>query len=263
MRLIISALHFNWSSLEQCLHIVRHDLGLDGVELSCHPSFRRPHCTREDLERLPTLKQETGLTIDAHIWEDLARLGPDAGSEALLEWLRWCEKTGIESLVLHGGSYPVQREGIQRTREALCRVLGRYERAGVVLKLENHYAFGYRGSCELFSEPWEFLELFAACDSPALRVCYDTGHGHMTGNGEALLRALWPYLSHIHLADNHGQHDDHCPYRHGSVPWDDLLLLWRELGYDQTFCIEFPVRDDRQPFHRCVADLRRLAHPAA
>ena len=34
-----------------------------------------------------------------------------------------------------------------------------FGRAGVVLNLENHYAYDYRNCRELFSEPWEFREL--------------------------------------------------------------------------------------------------------
>lgn len=255
MNIIISALHFPWQDIDDCLSIVKDDLRLDGVELSCATSFNRPHCTRQDLSALPSLKAATGLSIEAHIWEDLAQMGQEAGSRALLHWLEMCQQTEIEGLVIHGGSYPDRREGIVRTKVILDTVIGRFERAGVVLKLENHYAYDYRDCHELFSEPWEFLELFSAIQSPALRFCFDTGHGHMTGNWEALLRELAPYLQHVHLADNHGVHDDHCPYRQGTVPWDAMFTVLQDIGFDGTFCVEYPVRDDRTPFYRCVEDL--------
>jgi len=259
MHIIISALHFPWETIDDCFRIVREELGLDGIELSLHTSFHHPHCTREDLERLQELAAATGLSVEAHIWEDLAQLGPQAGIAALLEWLEISRQSGISGLVIHGGSSPDRREGLVRTRGIFAEVVGPFEEAGVVLKLENHYAYEYRDCRELFSEPWEFQEIFSAIDSPALRFCYDTGHGHMTHNGSELLRALAPYLAHIHLADNHGVHDDHCPYRQGTVPWNDLLALWREIEYDGTYCVEFPVRENHAPFRHCLAELRANA----
>lgn len=258
MQLIISALHFPWREIDECLHTAMTTYGLDGVELSCDTSFRRPHCRREELAALPGLIGASGAVVDAHIWDDLAQLGEEAGAAALLAWLAVCRNAGIRGIVLHGGSYPDRREGLARTRRIFEAVIEPFERAGVVIKLENHYAYDYRDCRELFSEPWEFLELLSAIDSPALRCCFDTGHAHMTRNWDALLRAMMPWLAHVHLADNHGEHDDHCPYRHGTVPWDAMLPLLRELGFDGTYCIEFPVTRDPAALAQCVRDIRGL-----
>lgn len=260
MNIIISALHFPWREIDECFHIVKEDLRLDGVELSLASSFQHPHCTRADLVALPALKAASGLSVEAHIWDNLAQLGQEAGTQALLEWLEVSQAAGIEGLVLHGGSYDDRAEGIARTKAIFATVVGQFERAGVLLKLENHYAYDYQDCHELFSEPWEFLELFTAIPSPALWFCFDTGHGHMTGNWEALLYELAPYLQHVHLADNHGTHDDHSPYQQGTVPWAAMFTMLREIGYNGTYCVEFPVRDDRKPFARCRADLANLAH---
>ena len=135
-------------------------------------------------------------------------------------------------------------------------VLPAFERAKVVLNLENHYAYDYRNCRELFSEPWEFLEVLTL-DSPSLKFCFDTGHGNMTRNSDELLTALAPWLNYVHLADNHGVDDDHVPYRQGTVAWDDVFARLVTLGYDQRLCVEFPVHDDRAPFHACIAEIRR------
>ena len=52
MKIVISALHFAWKDMDDCLTKATREFGLDGVELSWHDSFRRPHCTAEDLEVL-------------------------------------------------------------------------------------------------------------------------------------------------------------------------------------------------------------------
>ena len=258
MNAIISALHFEWSSIEECFDRTASELGLDGVELSLHESYERPHCTRPDLAAVSASRHKYGITPYAHIWDDLARLGPEAGAERLLHWLAVCGAAGIEGLVIHGGSCPDQREGIERIARILQQVTPRFESDGIVLNLENHYAWDYQDCHELFSEPWEFLELFRSVNSPALRFCFDTGHGNMTRNSSALLRELAPWLGYVHLAGNHGVHDDHCGYKEGTVDWDGIFTVLQEIGYDGTFCVEFPVREDTAPFERCMRDIRRL-----
>ena len=254
MKRIISSLHFAWGDLDECFTRARDELQLDGVELSFDARHERPGCTQDDIANMREVNEAHGLSLAAHIWENVAQLGRDKAAEALLGWLAVCGQTGVETIVVHGGSYPHRREGIARTRRAFERIVGAFEAAGVVLCLENHYAYDYRECCELFSEVWEFAEVFSI-ESLSLRFCFDTGHAHMTGNSEALLRELAPQLSHVHLADNRGIDDDHMPYRSGTVDWDSVLGALRRIGFDGVFCVEFPVRDDLGPFARCMADL--------
>jgi len=256
MRIVISALHFAWQDIEECFDRLGGELGLDGVELSWHRSFTRPHCTVADMAELRRRRDEHGLHLSAHLWENLAGLGPVQAVDAVRFWLDACLETGVDTLVIHGGSWPDQAEGIRRTQEFFQGLLPLVRSAGVTLCLENHYAFAYRNCQELFSEPWEFREVFSA-QTPELGFCFDTGHGHMTRNGETLIGELAPFLRYVHLADNHGEHDDHCAYRLGSVPWDAYAAALREIGFDGTYCVEFPVRDDQEPFRSCLADLRR------
>lgn len=256
MPIVISALHFSWHDMTDCLARATTELGLDGVELSWQDDFARPHCTRADLDALVVLRRAgMGSTILlTHIWENLASMTPQAACEALLGWLECCTTTGVRGLVIHGGSYPDRREGVARTRRVLEAVLPRFERANVVLCLENHYAYDYHGLHELFSEPWEFLEVFSL-QSLSLRFCFDTGHGNMTKNSAELIGTLAPWLEHVHLADNFGVDDDHAMFRQGTVEWDKVLDQLNEVGFKGTYCVEFSVFDDRAPFDACLRAL--------
>lgn len=256
MKIVISALHFSWPDIPACLNVASRDLGLDGVELSWSENGRRPHCTREDIAALAAIPVTPALARSTHIWEDLAALDLAPACDALLRWLETAAKTGVTDFVIHGGSHPDQKEGIARVRRVLERVLPAFERAGVVLNLENHYPFAYRACHELFSEPWEFLEVLPR-NSPSLRFCFDTGHGNMSRNSTELLTTLAPWLNYVHLADNHGVDDDHVGYGQGTVDWPGVFDTLRQIGYDRRLCVEFPVRDDLAPFHACVAEIRR------
>jgi sugar phosphate isomerase/epimerase len=199
--------------------------------------------------------------VSAHIWDNVAEADLAQAEASLLRWLSECRRTGVSDLVVHGGSYPDQREGIARTRRVFGRVLPAFERAGVVLNLENHYAYDYRGCQELFSEPWEFLEVLRL-NSPSLRFCFDTGHANMTRNSAALLGELAPWLGYVHLADNHGVDDDHIGYGQGTVDWNGIFSRLQAHRYDGVLCVEFPVRDDRMPFRACIDEIgRRWAGP--
>jgi sugar phosphate isomerase/epimerase len=253
MKIIVSALHFEWQDLRRGLLTATEDLGIHGVELSWHSSFKHPHCTREDLGSLAAQKRDTTLT--AHIWEDLLQTEPEDALNTLRSWLATCKETDVTELVMHGGTASDQEEGIARMRAILERALPAFERAGVVLNLENHYPYHYHECNELFSEPWEFADVLSL-DSPSLRFCLDTGHANMSGNTRTLIRELAPWLHYVHLADNHGVDDTHEMYRQGTVPWDDIFTQLHNVGFDGTFCVEFPVREDQQPFRDCLRAIR-------
>jgi sugar phosphate isomerase/epimerase len=252
--IVISALHYDWSDAADALRWAR-DVGLQGVEFSLNPGFQRPHCTADDLALLADPAVRGDMLLDAHIWDDIPHIGAAAGIEALRSWLPRCRAAGITGVVLHGGSHPDRAAGLAIVREALAETLPEFAAAGVALKLENHYAYDYRGQCELFSEPWEFAELLEDLPSPALRTCFDTGHGHMTRNWEGLICTMAPTLAHVHLADNGGIDDDHCPYGLGTVPFAAMFDLLHEVGFAGAFCVEFPARDDLAPFRQCLHDI--------
>lgn len=253
MKIVISALHFDWSDIGHCLGRVFAEFGLDGVELSLDKSFARPHCTAADLNELAKLAAARSAYLSGHIWENMAQLGPERGASALLSWLEICKRTGLSALIMHGGSFPDRAEGIQRTAAALDAVADRFFEAGVELYAENHYAFDYKSCNELFSEPWEFRQILGR--HPNIGFCFDTGHGNMTRNSKQLLRELAGFLRYVHLADNHGTDDDHCPYGTGTVEWPEIFGLLRQLEFDGVFCIEFPVRHDEAPLRACVTAL--------
>jgi hypothetical protein len=171
MKIVVSALHFEWQSIEECLTRASEEFNLDGVELSFDESCEFPHCTRSHIDTLAAMRDTNPLNLSAHIWIDLARVDAD--------------------------------------------------KAGQTLKF-----------------------------------CFDTGHGNMTRNSGELLRELAPWLNYVHLADNGGVDDDHQMFRHGSVDWDGVFAALMAVKFDGIFCVEFPMREDLQPFRACAREIR-------
>lgn len=256
MQYVISALHYPWADVAEAATIAKNELGLDGIEFSLATSWKRPHLTEADLEALLSCDAVQGLSLSGHIWENPAQLEPQEARRRLWYWLDLAADYGLTDLVIHGGSHSDQKTGLAKMKEAMQVVLPRAEEVGVTINVENHYAYEYRNCQELYSTPEEFVDLFAL-PSPNLKFCFDTGHGHMTKNSEELVRKLRHRLRYIHLADNMGVDDDHLMYAQGTFPWLEFFDLLAEIKFDGIICVEFPVRDDRKPFHQCMADMRQ------
>ena len=87
MDIVISALHFAWQDMTDCLMNATRVLGLDGVEFSWHESFSRPHCTAADIDALASYRGKQQWLLSAHIWNNLAESDPTKAGGDLLNWL--------------------------------------------------------------------------------------------------------------------------------------------------------------------------------
>lgn len=255
----ISSLHFEWASLEEAFGRAIDELGLDGIEFSASPGASYPHLPEEEYEAAAKLGARHDAHLSGHVWGDLAQLGADGATQQLVEWLEVSRRAGFQQLIVHGGSHDDQAAGVRITRDALAAVAGRYEAAGVVICLENHYAYDYHDSHELFSTSEEFLEVLHAVNSPAVRFCLDYGHAHMNDNIGDLLRKAAPFLAYTHLADNMGSDDDRLAFGRGTLDWRSALELTRDVGYRGPFTVEFPVRrGDEGPLWDCLQMIQEV-----
>ena len=261
--ILISALHYEWASLDEAFGRCAGELGLDGIEFSLHPSGRFPHTGPEHYRQVGELAAKHDLQLSGHIWDNLAALG-HGGERRLLEWLDAARVLGLRFLIVHGGSHDDLHEGIRLVSRTCAAVAPEFERAGVVLCIENHYAYDHHDCRELFGTPDEFLDLFRQVESPAIRFCLDYGHSHMTANTNDLLARVGPHLAYTHLADNEGDEDDHLAFGCGTVPWREVLAATRAAGYGGPFTIEFPVRSATDgAFRRCMDLLGELFRECA
>lgn len=110
---------------------------------------------------------------------------------------------------------------------------------GVVIGLEN------MPMPELpLARPGEILAFVKAIDSPALRVCLDTGHCTMCGVSPAdALRELGAeYLAALHVHDNDGKRDLHwIPYQ-GVIDWAAFSQALHEIGFAGALSLETHVK---------------------
>ena len=86
-------------------------------------------------------------------------------------------------------------------------------------------------------------------------VCWDTGHGNMTGNGHNYqgnnspeflpygnqyenITKLGKRLRALHINDNGGMDDDHVMPGIGTINWDDVIRALDDIGYEHSFTFE-------------------------
>ena len=171
--------------------------------------------------------------------------------------IRACHMLGIPQMVYHSLVWPAAF-GLGGTwHEANTAFFGSLmedaARYGVGICVENTWPI-------LDSHPlWQTEELIAFVDSfgadDVMGICWDVGHGNLTGNGHNYKRdanpALAPYgnqydnltkigkrLRALHINDNNGLDDDHVMPGIGTVRWDDVIRALDDIGYAHSFTFE-------------------------
>jgi len=167
-----------------------------------------------------------GLLISVASLERRARI---ASMDEIKRALEVAERLPFRYLVLHLG-IPSEEYDLRKFDAAFTSIehlkLFAKER-GVQILLENIPS-------EL-SAPERILT-FLQYTRLDLKVCFDTGHAHMTGGVQSAFRTLREHIATIHLHDNHGgEKDEHLLPFEGEIDWAQTIRDFRSAE------IEFPL----------------------
>lgn len=130
---------------------------------------------------------------------------------------------GSRTYVIHiGPRLPGEPFDAARDRayRALDDLAPRAESLGLLLALENGFAPSY-----LTQTAEDLLALVAGYGSPAVGICYDSGHAHLSEGAARVLDVLRPQVVTVHLHDNNGAHDEHLVPGQGTIDWSALVPL--------------------------------------
>jgi sugar phosphate isomerase/epimerase len=88
----------------------------------------------------------------------------------------------------------------------------------------------------------ELLDILDVVDSPAIGVCFDTGHAHCNGDMRGVFEVVKDRIITFHLADNDGVGDLHFQPPYGTINWIDFVSIFRtmELPYRDFMTVEAP-----------------------
>ena len=126
-------------------------------------------------------------------------------------------------MVIHAGYHKErwQEEDIDRVRSDNLRWFEKYvdiarkHRVGILIenKIET-----YGGNLE------QLLELVDAFGAEDVKICWDTGHGHVAGyDQKEALMTIGGRLAGLHIHDNNGQEDAHLQPREGNIDWQSFM----------------------------------------
>jgi len=149
--------------------------------------------------------------------------------------LNAAEALGARLVVFHPGYDPWKYGGqdhlwLEQNQLFWPPLLDRAAQAGCRMALEN-----------IFEVRTETLAtLLDSIDSPLLGHCFDIGHWHLFAEVSLAewFAALGPRLSHLHLHDNFGKHDEHLPVGEGGIDFASLFSLLVTLPQQPTMTLE-------------------------
>ncbi|OPZ86441.1 MAG: endonuclease 4 [bacterium ADurb.Bin429] len=154
-----------------------------------------------------------------------------AGLELVENRLRMAAMLACDVVVLHLPSEVranLPSPAYDATRRALDTLTARAREHGVRIALENTP-----------DDNTAALEaLFADYGPDILGLCYDSGHGHLAGNGLERLATLKDRLLAIHLHDNDGSADQHRLPFDGTIDWPPLMALIAASPYRKPLNLE-------------------------
>ena len=138
---------------------------------------------------------------------------------------------GASWIVIHPGFHKPswQEENLDRAKGDNLRWFEKYvrlaEKHNVGIMIENQIGT-YGSNLE------QLADLVDAFGTERVRICWDTGHGHVSGyrQKEALTR-IGGRLAGLHIHDNSGLTDSHMRPGEGNIDWRDFMDGLDTIGY--------------------------------
>lgn len=152
------------------------------------------------------------------------------------EALRKAAAGDVRMLIIHPGTGGVKEdereEMVSLLVESLEVLTPLAEKVGVKLALENMLP------AHLGDDPDELLDFIYAIDSPWLRICFDTGHAHVSGDVRQSFEKFKDLIITFHVQDNDSTRDLHLQPGYGTTNWQDFIEVFDTMNFTDPVVIE-------------------------
>lgn len=97
--------------------------------------------------------------------------------------------------------------------------------------LEHHTSLPVAVENVFDESPYPIADLASHIHASHFSLCLDVGHAHAfsTVPVKEWITVLSPWITHLHLHDNHGTKDEHLPIGEGTLPWEEIFPLLQAL----------------------------------
>lgn len=190
-----------------------------------------------EIDQIATWLREFGLALtDLHAsdgvekrWVSAREYERLAGVELVKNRLQMAAQLGSDVIIMHLGSVPADPADRSTFWNQLWKSLDELEpwarQHRVRIALENGEFAAIR-------------EVFARYGPDYVGLCYDSGHGNLSGDGLEEAEALRDRLISIHLHDNDGTGDQHNLLFCGTVDWRRLAGILARSAYRKAVSME-------------------------
>ena len=206
-----------------------------------------------EIERLKKILDELGLKCAlTHLPYHNLTVNSDVEDERMDEAIRRCIRAtamlGADRAAMHTRTYYLgagetdNRKSKSDNINLIKRFIPTARDAKVIIGIENLPKFEKYPLYPHTAE--DLLDLFTELNDPSLGICWDFGHGLMTGiDQEKALRAIGKNLIITHVHDNFKNDDQHLIPGIGVMNWKSLMPVLSEIGYDGPLMLEIVYED--------------------
>lgn len=179
--------------------------------------------------------------------------GGEMGEELMRRSVLAAEILGCEYMVTH--PFSVVEDGkvlpeasYEANMEYFTRWGKFWHEHGVGMAIENMTAPRNSPTPSPFASPEQMIRLVDELNKTDIGICLDTGHAFLSGyNPAEFARKVGTRLRATHIADNHGEKDDHVAPFQGDIDWFDFMKALKEIDYKYDFAFEIQNLTSRFP----------------
>ncbi|WP_340819923.1 sugar phosphate isomerase/epimerase family protein [Methanolobus sp. WCC4] len=211
--------------------------------------------TEENLPKVRDVKETTNLKLSMHLpFSDmnLAGLNPGIHGEVMRQMKHYLTMASglVEVAVLHPGylspyGAKLPERSWDTCIESIQILCDHSADMGITIAVENMPNFP-----KIFGRyPDEMLDILEQVDRDNVGMTLDVGHANTMGLLDEFVSKCKSKLSHMHIHDNNGAHDEHLPIGQGNIDWKKLMeglsgykgLMVTEMGSveEGRQCIEY------------------------
>ena len=165
---------------------------------------------------------------------------------------------GVDYAVLHPNTITVSAIKFDKKKEYdsvmshIAPFVEHANRVGVNIVLENMRPVPENYMVHRFCQDPD--ELCTVADALGIGVCWDFGHGHITGLKQSeAISYLGNRLKVLHVNDNLAEDDIHLPPFVGSIDWRDAMLGLENVGFKGLFNYEIATNRIPQGMRQAFA----------
>jgi sugar phosphate isomerase/epimerase len=163
----------------------------------------------------------------------------EAGIDLMKNRLEMTAELGGDAVIVHlpyGFFYDREFPVRNAAYYSLDEIIPYAAKLGIRIALENMPV----------DNTYDIESLFSKYGLLVLGLCYDSGHGNISGGGLDRLDTLKQYLVATHLHDNDGNTDQHRIPFTGTVDWPRLTSIIAASPYNKPLTLEVTARPNEE-----------------